>query len=152
MTFCVLIFFGVLGSLRTSLLYILGELAGGGFGLWLLALVTSDRWLTTHDTGHMTFFSSFYTFFPFCPFPFFWYRCYPHTSRDSVPPVGGIFAVKFSFLKIYNIHNHPKLFCKVSCTSALIWVAYWSSRTGWKGLKKIWASGGVLEQARWNHL
>ena len=50
--FC--IFFVFVGSLQSILLCIMGELAGEGLRLWLLVLVTGDRWHMTRDTWPMT--------------------------------------------------------------------------------------------------
>ena len=102
----------VFGSLRISLLCIMGELAGGrsvGVGIsdvWRVSgdtrHVPRDTWRMTHDIWHLThvkwhmahdifsflFFFFFFLSFRFCPF---WYRCYYlHTSRYSVSPVCGI--------------------------------------------------------------
>ena len=80
--------FHVFGSLQTSLLYIMGELALGGS----MAVGVCDRWQVTGDS---------------CPrhvplsvfFCLFWYQCYyPYTSRDSVSPVCGIFLILFLFI------------------------------------------------------
>ena len=68
------------------LLCIVRELAGGGSWLWLLALVTCDRWQVTCDMWHVT-----YDMWHLTSDPLFLYWCfYPRTSRDSVSPVCGI--------------------------------------------------------------
>ena len=68
----------VFGSLQTSLLCIIGELAGGGTST--VAVGASDRWPI-----------------PFCPF---WcHNYYRHTSIDSVSPVCGIFFYLLKMLK-----------------------------------------------------
>ena len=80
------IFFLVLRSLQTSLLCIIGKLAGEGLRLWLLALVTSNTWHLTPNTWCLTD-----EFVAFC-FCLFWYLCYyPHKLRDSESPIWEIF-------------------------------------------------------------
>ena len=46
-------FFQLVSSLQSSILYIMGKLAGEGLWLWLSASVTDDRWNLTPDTWHM---------------------------------------------------------------------------------------------------
>ena len=50
----------------------------------------------------------------FCPF---WYRCYyPHTSRESVSPVCGIFSLRLLGLVLnlkLSLKMHKELFFKV---------------------------------------
>ena len=122
----------MLGSLQTSLLYIEGKLAGGGFVAVAVGVsdrwqVTGDRWRATHetwhitcdmwhmtwytwhmsyDTCHMRFFLYFFLSVSFC---LFWYRCYyPQMSRDLVSCVCGIF---FWYLRtatppLLSFYNH----------------------------------------------
>ena len=77
---------------------------GKGLWLWLLALVTSDRWQVTRNTSHITwdtwhlkhdtwYLETFqiWIFSPFCLL----------TSRDSVSPVCGSFYMREFREKVY---------------------------------------------------
>ena len=87
------------GSLQTSILCIMRELARGGSVA--VAVGVSDRWHATRntwhmtcDTWHLTYDTWYFFFFLSVRFCLFWYRCYyPHTSRVLVPPVCRIFFI-----------------------------------------------------------
>ena len=93
--------FLIFRSLWTSLMYIKGELAGGGSVAVAVVVGVSDMWHASSDMWHMThdmwhlildpwqFFLSF-----FLLLSLFWYNCYyPNTSRDSVSTKCRIFFI-----------------------------------------------------------
>ena len=94
MFFCVLNFFWFLWSLQTSLVCLLGELAGRGSVA--MSVSVSDKWKVTGDMWHATqeLFSSFILSFLPVLFCLFRYWCYClHTLRDSVSTVCVFFVI-----------------------------------------------------------
>ena len=96
--------FWVFGPLHTSLLCLVGELAGGGAVAVAVGdtqhvtcdtlHVTNEMWYVTCDTRHIIY---IFFFLSVCFWPF-WYWCYyPHTSRYSVSPVCEISSSSFGW-------------------------------------------------------
>ena len=112
--------FGICNSLLMGLSQ--DQQQGANLSLWLLALVTCDRWQVTPDTWQVTGDTWHLTkkkkkIF----YLFFWYQWYyPHMSRDSVSPICGVFFLYFRLIQNKNIWME-KLIYKITNNFKLIY-------------------------------
>ena len=94
---------GVWVKISSSILLCkLGELAGDGPWLWLLALFTCDSWQVTRDTWHMTHDTWFKNIY-LCIYRYWDY--YPHTWEiQCLSYVGFCFITRSKYTYIYIIY------------------------------------------------
>ena len=85
----------------------LGELAWGGLWLWLLALVTYDKWYPTCDTWHPT--GNWYLIKQIYLYKIY-YICFVSVLLDLLSSVGGIFCccTANKLNTFYNKSNHKE--------------------------------------------